>query len=165
MPMIPDFNPFVGEHCETVTTGNLLQHAGLSISEPMLFGLGQGLGFGIFSMKSMPAPFIGGRVKFEEVTRNTAANLGFEVEYRQTRSRKKAWSNLASFIDAGIPVGVKLDCYFLDYFASDFHFAAHYVAVHGYDDDRIYVVDTAQQGSRQTTSRSRFEEGRLWKGP
>ena len=129
MTMIPDFKPFIGEHCETMTTGNLLQHAGLSLSEPMLFGLGEGLGFGIFTIKSMPAPFIGGRIRVEEVTKNAANNLGFEVEYRQSRSRKKAWDNIASFVDVGTPVGVKLDCYFLDYFSSDFHFAAHYVAV------------------------------------
>lgn len=165
MPKIVDFRPFIGQHCETMATGNLLQHAGLPISEPMLFGLGEGLGFGVFSLKSMPAPFIGGRAKFERVTRNAAANLGFEVEYRQTRSRKKAWENVASFIEAGRPVAVKLDCYFLDYFNTDIHFAAHYVAVHGYDDDLIYVVDTDQQGGNLSTSRQRFEEGRLWKGP
>jgi hypothetical protein len=165
MTVIPDFKPFIGQHCETMATGNLLRHAGLSISEPMLFGIGEGLGFGIFSIKSMPAPFIGGRVRIEDVTKNAAANLGFEVEFRQTRSRKKAWDNIACFVDSGIPVAAKLDCHFLDYFRSDFHFAAHYVAVYGYDNNRIHLVDTAQQGSALTTSRSQFEEGRLWKGP
>lgn len=116
-------------------------------------------------MKNMPAPFIGGRSRFEEVTKHAAVNIGFDVEYRQTRSPKKAWDNIASFVDAGIPVGVKLDCYFLDYFSSDFHFAAHYVAVHGYNENQIFVIDTVQQGRNLTTSRELFEEGRLWKGP
>ncbi|GAA6188239.1 BtrH N-terminal domain-containing protein [Litorivita sp. NS0012-18] len=165
MTIIADFNPAAGQHCETTTTCNLLRHAGLEISEPMLFGLGQGIGFAIFAIKSMPAPFIAGRSKMEEVTKHAAANLGFEVAFRQTRSSKKAWENIAAFIDAGTPVGAKLDCYYLDYFASDVHFAAHYVAVYGYDAQQVFVVDTAQQGGALTTSRSGFEQGRFWKGP
>ena len=55
--------------------------------------------------------------------------------------------------------------YFLDYFTSDIHFAGHYVAVYGYDDDCVFVVDTRQQGGTMTTARDTFEEGRLWQGP
>lgn len=32
-----------GAHCETTTLGVLLDHAGIQLSEPMLFGLGGGL--------------------------------------------------------------------------------------------------------------------------
>jgi hypothetical protein len=35
--------PFSGVHCETVATGTLLRAAGFEVSEPMLFGLGEGL--------------------------------------------------------------------------------------------------------------------------
>src|SRR6266542_1729755 len=34
-----------GKHCETTTLGALLRHVGIDLSEPMLFGLGAGLGF------------------------------------------------------------------------------------------------------------------------
>ena len=34
-----------GAHCETTALGVLLRHAGLDLSEPMLFGLGSGLSF------------------------------------------------------------------------------------------------------------------------
>ena len=43
--IIQDFYPFEGQHCETTATGSLLQHLGIKLSEPMLFGLGEGLGF------------------------------------------------------------------------------------------------------------------------
>ena len=165
MTRIENYSPFVGEHCETNTTGNLLKHAGPELSEPMLFGLGEGLAFGVLLFKSMPEPFIGGRPRPEELTRTLARHLGLEVEYRQTRSRRKAWDNVAGFVDAGQPVGVKLDMHYLDYFASDMHFAGHYVAVYGYDDDTVHVVDTRQQGGTMSTRRDTFEEGRLWKGP
>ncbi len=166
MSTIADFSPFTGEHCETTTTGNLVKHAGLDLSEPMLFGLGQGLAYGVFTFKSMPAPFIGGRPKGEMLTQTLAAHLDIDVDYRQTRSKSRAWANVAGPVDAGHPVGVKLNCRFLDYFTADVDFAGHYVTVYGYDDQQVFVIDTDQQGGgRLTTSRTSFEEGRLWRGP
>lgn len=165
MFIAPDYDAFVGQHCETTAMGNLLKHAGLPLTEPMLFGVGEGLGFGVFQFKGMAAPFIGGRSKGEEVTKALVRNLGLDVAFSTTRSRRKAWANVADFIDQGQPVAVKLDAYFLDYFDIDIHFAGHYVAVHGYDDEFVYLVDTDQQGGMVRSRRDRFEEGRLWKGP
>ncbi len=165
MRTIHEFEPFIGEHCETTATGNLLKHAGLELSEPMLFGLGEGLAYAVLNFKNMPGPFIGGRPQPDEITQNLATNLGFQVEYRKTSSKKRAWENVAPFIDLGQPVAVRIDAYYLDYFTSGIHFGGHYLAMHGYDDEHIYVVDTHQQGSNLRTNRKRFEEGRLWKGP
>ncbi|MCK5136774.1 MAG: BtrH N-terminal domain-containing protein, partial [Bacteroidales bacterium] len=39
---IENFNPYKGQHCETTATGNLLKQIGIELSEPMLFGLGEG---------------------------------------------------------------------------------------------------------------------------
>lgn len=161
--IIEDFRGFSGQHCETTATGALLSHAGLPLSEPMVFGLGQGLGYGVFVFKAAPAPFIAGRSKPEAVTTTLAANLGLQLDLRQTRSAKKAWSNVATFVDAGQPVAVKVDMHFLDYFDLDQHFAGHYVTVYGYDDDVVHVVDT--QDRMTTTGRHSFEEGRRWRGP
>jgi hypothetical protein len=162
---IENSEPFAGQHCETNATGNLLKHAGLELSEPMLFGLGEGLAFAVLAFKNMPMPFIGGRSKGEEITKNLSKNLGFDLAYRETRSKKKAWENVAGFIDAGQPVGVKIDMFFLDHFELDQHFAGHYLAVYGYDDDYVYVADSVSPGRIVSTDRCRFEEGRLWKGP
>ncbi len=165
MVQLSDFVPFQGEHCETNTTGNLLNHCGLALSEPMLYGLGEGLAFGVMNFKGMPAPFIGGRPRPEDITKTLAQHLALQVDFRKTSSKKKAWRNVATFVDAGQPVGVRIDAYFLDYFTTKIHFGGHYVAVHGYDADYVYVVDTQQQGTQLKTDRARFEEGRLWRGP
>lgn len=161
--MIENFEPFVGSHCETTTNGNLLRSAGMELSEPMLVGIGEGLAFVVFVIKGVP--FIGGRPKPEDITRNLVRHLGLDVEFRTTRSKTKAWDNVASFIDAGQPVGVKLDSYFLEYFKEKVHFAGHYVTAVGYDDDRVHVIDTAPNGRSNSTSRESFEEARMWKGP
>ena len=131
----------------------------------MLFGLGEGLGFIYWNMKIMDFPFIGGRVKPDKLTENIARNLNLKLEVRETSSAGKAWENVKECIDKDIPVGLKLDCYHLDYFTRKFHFAGHYVAVYGYDDDFAYLVDTKQQGSKVKTSLKNLELARKEKGP
>jgi len=36
---------FEGQHCETTATGSLLNFLDITLSEPMLFGLGEGIGY------------------------------------------------------------------------------------------------------------------------
>ena len=72
---IENLKPFDGQHCETTATGTLLRQLGIELSEPMLFGLGEGLGFIFWNMKSMNFPFIGGRIKTDYLTQNIAKNL------------------------------------------------------------------------------------------
>ena len=50
---IEHLKPFKGQHCETTATGTLLNQLGIEFSEPMLFGLGEGLGFIYWKMKTM----------------------------------------------------------------------------------------------------------------
>ena len=52
---VPGFRPYVGQHCETVATGSLLRVAGIELSEPMLFGLGEGLGFIFINLRTLMA--------------------------------------------------------------------------------------------------------------
>ena len=163
--IIKNFKPFEGQHCETTATGSLLLHQGINLSEPMLFGLGEGLNFIIWNMKTMDFPFIGGRIKTDLLTQNITRHLSLKLNVRETSSLKKAWENVKENIDSGIPVGIKLDCYHLDYFTNKFHFAGHYVAMYGYDENNAYLTDTIQQGGLVKTSLKNFELARNEKGP
>lgn len=162
---VENFKPFVGQHCETTATGTLLRQRGIALSEPMLFGLGQGLGFIYWNMKTMDFPFIGGRVKTDLLTKNIAQNLNLELVVKETSSPQKAWDNVRQLIDDGNVVGLKLDCYYLEYFSKPFHFAGHYTAIYGYDDDNAYLVDTEQQGVEVKTSLKSLALARAQKGP
>ena len=165
MMKIDNFKYFNGQHCETTTTGTLLKHIGIELSEPMLFGLGEGLGYIYWNMKIMDFPFIGGRIKPDILTQNLARNLNLELEVKETSSIKKSWVNVKEKLDKNIPVGLKLDSYYLEYFTSKIHFAGHYIAIYGYDDEFAYVVDTKQQGGLMKTSLKNLELARNEKGP
>ncbi|SEB36986.1 Butirosin biosynthesis protein H, N-terminal [Tenacibaculum sp. MAR_2009_124] len=163
--IIKDFQPFIGEHCETTTTGSLLKHIGIHLSEPMLFGIGQGLGYIYWNMKMMDFPFIGGRIKPDLLTQNICQNLNLTLEVKETLSTRKAWSTVKDSLDKGIPVGLKLDCYHLEYFASKIHFAGHYASIYGYDELYAYLNDTNQQGRNAVTSLKSLALARNEKGP
>jgi len=162
--IIEPIKDFQGQHCETTATGTLLRHAGLELSEPLLFGLGEGLYFVYWKMKDMNLPFLGGRCKPWELTETIARNLGLRLDKRETTSVKKAWQNVQEFLDQSIPVGLQLDCYYLEYFKRAFHFAGHFLAVYGYDETHAYVVDTLQQGGKNTTLLENLANARKAKG-
>jgi len=156
---------FDGQHCETTATGTLIKQLGIELSEPMLFGLGEGLGFIFWNMKTMSFPFIGGRIKPDALTENIARNLNLELTVKETSSREKASDEVKELIDKGQIVGLKLDCYYLEYFSTPIHFAGHYVALYGYDNNSAFLVDTKQQGGKVKTSLESLALARAAKGP
>lgn len=162
---IENFKYFKGQHCETTATGSLLKQIGIELTEPMLFGIGEGLGFIFWNMKIMDFPFIGGRVKPDVLTENICRNLTLKLEVTETTSLKKAWAIATKNLENGKAIGLKLDCYHLDYFTSKFHFAGHYTAMYGYDSEFAYLVDTDQQGGKVKTSLKSLELARNEKGP
>jgi len=163
--IIGNFIEFKGQHCETTATGTLLKQIGINLSEPMLFGIGEGLGFIFWKMKTMDFPFIGGRVKTDVLTENICRNLNLNLNIKETSSTKKAWGNVAENIGNGKAVGLKLDCYHLEYFTNKIHFAGHYAAMYGYDNQYAYLVDTDQQGGKVKTTLKSLELARNEKGP
>ncbi|WP_181770775.1 BtrH N-terminal domain-containing protein [Amycolatopsis pittospori] len=163
--ILEDIKTAGGEHCETSTLDVLLRHAGVELSEPMLFGLGGGLGFIYWDGKNLPFPFVGGRSKPMEISRKLTERIGLALRVKETTSARTAWRNVAEQIDAGVPVGLQLDSYHLEYFTSKVHFGGHFAALYGYDDEKAFLVDTAQQGGEVSTSLESLERARGEKGP
>ncbi len=165
MVNISRFKPFVGVHCETTATGTLLKQLGIELSEAMMFGLGEGLGFIFWNMKIMDFPFIGGRVKPLLLTKNLAKNLALEFDVKETASVKKAWINAKTLLDNNIAIGLQLDSYYLEYFGVKMHFAGHFAAMYGYDEEFAYLVDTKPNGGKVKTSLKSLALARNEKGP
>lgn len=154
-----------GVHCETTALGALLGHVGVHLDEPMLFGLGSGLSFVYWDSKRQSAPFLGGRVKPFELTRTLARHLDLDLRVQETSSTRRAWDQVRTLVDDGVPVGLQLDSHDLDYFGSRVHFAGHVVALLGYDADTAYLLDTAQQGGWVSTSLDSLARARAARGP
>lgn len=154
-----------GVHCETTALGALLGHAGVHLAEPVLFGLGSGLSFVYWDSKRQPVPFLGGRVKPFELTRTLARRLGLDLRVQETSSARRGWDQVRTLVDDGVPVGLQLDSHDLDYFGSRVHFAGHVVALLGYDEESAYLLDTAQQGGRVSTSLESLARARAARGP
>ncbi len=55
--------PFNGQHCETPATEAYLRANRIELSEPMLFGLGEGLGFIYWIYENDGFPFHRRRIK------------------------------------------------------------------------------------------------------
>jgi hypothetical protein len=153
------------QHCETTTTDTMLRQLDINLSEPMLFGLGEGLGFYLWNIETMLLPFISGRVRPEIITKNLARNLKLKLTVSETVSPDKAWSEVKKLIDNNQVVGLKLDCFYLEYFKRPYHFAEHFVAVYGYDETDAFLVDTTQQGGKVKTSLQSLANARAQKGP
>jgi hypothetical protein len=162
---VVDIDARGAQHCETTALGALLRHEGIDLSEPMLFGLGSGLSFIYWDSKNIGFPFLGGRVKPFDLTRNLTARIGLDLLVQETTSPSRAWENVTAPISAGRPVGLQLDSYYLDYFGSKVHFGGHVVAMYGYDDHNAHLVDTDQQGGAVSTSLSSLAQARAARGP
>ncbi|WP_030320990.1 BtrH N-terminal domain-containing protein [Streptomyces sp. NRRL B-3229] len=165
MPTLPGIDPRPMQHCETTALGVLLRHQGIDLSEPMLFGLGRGLSFVYWDSRSMGFPFLGGRVKPFELSRNLADALGLELSVRETSSARRAWAHVVEAIGSGRPVGLQLDSFHLEYFTAKVHFGGHVVALYGYDERIAHLVDTEQQGGAVTTSLGSLAEARASRAP
>ena len=99
------------------------------------------------------------------LTEALCGNLGLACTAVETASKAKAWTALEGPLRAGQPVGLQLDCFYLEYFSRPVHFAGHFVAARGFDDREVLLVDTAPQGTLQHTSRASLEKARFAKGP
>lgn len=145
------FQPQLGDHCETTTLRNMIHHAGAGISEPMLFGLGQGIDFQYWDAPDPGgAPMLTGRIEPTLLSRNACSALGVELRESQAPDSETAFAAAVELLDAGHVVGMSVDIFYLDYFSSRSHFASHYIALYGLDDLIAHVVDTDQQGGAQT---------------
>jgi len=92
--ILENFVPFEGQHCETTATGSLLKSIGIELSEPLLFGLGEGLGFIFWNMKQMDFPFIGGRNKAGDTGNEGFINQASAILMDLSGKEKRAMESL-----------------------------------------------------------------------
>lgn len=154
---VKGFKHYPGVHCETSALRDVFAYHGIELSEPMLFGLGEGLGFIFWKSKQMKFPFVGGRNK--NLCDILCKSLSIKKHDHFSASFVKAWNETRNLIDSDIPIFLKLDLYYLDYFRSKEHFGGHCIVLAGYDDKNVYLADTDFKAI-QKTSLKNFELAR-----
>jgi len=144
--ILEGFEPFVGKHCETTALKRVLGYHALHLSEEILFGLGGGIGFIYWYIKTMPAPLIGGRYgRLTDFSRNICRRIGAELTIVETSSSKKGYEELKAQLCSGEPAVVYVDMVYLPYLVIPevAHFGGHAIVVFGLDEpsDEVCVYD------------------------
>jgi len=156
-----------GVHCESSALRDIFEFYGFKFSEPMIFGLGSGLGFIYWHSKRgdkvlQPTyPFVGGRAR--DLYKNLCSNLGVSVKVNKTSSKKRAYGALKDLVTEDIPVMINVDMPPLRYLGlpEQAHFGSHCVVVAGLDEenDIVYIADTMFK-DLQTATLKELEEAR-----
>ena len=139
-----DFIHKQSAHCESGAVANLLAHAGIEVSEAMVFGIGAGLFFAYLPfIRINHLPLITYRAAAGHLLRRIARLPGFALERRTFRSPRQAMVELDDCLARSIPVGLQTGVFWLPYFppALRFHFNAHNLVVYGKQGDNYLISD------------------------
>jgi hypothetical protein len=161
-----DFQHNQAAHCENGVTSNLLQFYGITLSEPMIFGMGSGYFF-----SHMPFIKLNGiavtsfRVWPGWIFKRVTHRLGIGVKRKKYSNPEKAMQDLDALLARGKPVGMLVGVFHLPYFPKEyrFHFNAHNITVFGKEGDRYLVSDPVMENietlSYEELKKVRFARG------
>ncbi len=161
-----DFQHNQAAHCENGVTSNLLKFYGISLSEPMIFGMGSGYFF-----SHMPFIKLNGmavtsfRVWPGWIFKRVTHRLGIQVRRKKYTNPEKAMQELDELLAIGKPVGMLVGVFHLPYFPREyrFHFNAHNITVFGKEGDRYLVSDPVMENietlSYEELKKVRFARG------
>jgi hypothetical protein len=142
MPSVPGYVHTPGHHCGSTALRNLLGFHGVELSEEMAFGLGAGASFYYLVLDdASPSRWFNGRTaRLEEQFRDlTGAALRMRTFPPEDGA---AWEAARDEVDAGRPVLLLTDLYYLDHYGNSAHFPGHAVVLAGYDDEQALLSDT-----------------------
>jgi hypothetical protein len=138
----------------------MLRFAGLTTSEPMVFGLGSGaLFYYLFFVKGINRwPLMGIRNKPGAIARNVRKMCGVDLEMKQYPSAREGMAAADRLIDSGTPVAAVVDMFYMKYLPSFLrhHAPLHFIVLVG-QDERSYTVSDPYFERIATLDRVDFE--------
>ena len=153
-------------HCESGTMATLLRTRGWDLSEPMVFGIGGGLFFiHVPFLKVGGLPLTAYRDAPRIIPKNLGKRLGVPMRYERFRNVADGVRRLDELLEAGIPVGLQGNIYWLSYFPADmrFQYNGHNFVCYGREGDEYLLSDpvfeTVVRCSADDLTRSRFARG------
>jgi hypothetical protein len=142
---LPDYRHEPASHCETGSLRNALRHAGLELSEPMVFGLGSGPAFYYLFFVKGPAtlPMLGIRNRPGQIIQNVTRRLGIGCVAREHRTWEQALARVDELLARRVPAAALVDMFYMQYLP-DFmrvHAPFHFVLLVGREGEHFWVSD------------------------
>ncbi len=137
-----------GRHCASTALCDLMNFYGYRMTEPECFGIGQGIGFWYIE-GLVPSRMI--HVRSMDIEKIFFNNIGVDFKWEKAGSEEEIKTVLLASIDSGMPVLLRTDIFYLDYYKSKTHFPGHAIIFWGYDPENniAYISDTERKGLTQ----------------
>jgi hypothetical protein len=162
MKQIESYVHQVGSHCESGTVRNLLKHAGIEVSEPMVFALGSGPAFYYLFFVKGPStmPLIGLRNTPGSIFKRVGKLCGVDWSWRQFSTARKAMAKADALIDRGVPVAAQVEMFRMKYLPEFLRVRApfHFIALVGRD-PQSYAVSDPYHAAVNRLARDDLEAG------
>ena len=157
---VPDYVHTPGHHCGSTALRNLLAYHGAEISEEMAFGLGAGACFYYVALEdASPTRWFNGRTARLEETFDELTGAALELRTFE-QDDDGAWEAARAEVDAGNPVLLLTDLYYLDHYGNSAHFPGHAVVLAGYDEEFVHLSDTGFDELQTTTRHEDLDKAR-----
>ncbi len=150
-------------HCESGTITALLNHGGMQITEPLVFGISSGIFFGYFhKMKSFAFPTFIVRNKPGQMRKNIEKRLGVKFKTYNFSNPIIGGKKLDDLLQQQIPVANQVDFFYMDYVPSweKVHINVHFIVVIGKEGNQ-YVVSDAYFPKIVNLEANSLEKGRF----
>ncbi len=140
MKYVSNISHYMGSHCSSTLTSDILRKYDIDLSEEMCFGIGSGLGFLYRKCWSPSYYMILGRGN--DLEEKIGQHLGVFTDINISYDDDMAWNEVKKLIDSDKPVLLDVDASLLPYMKSRFalfdyvRYGGHKACLVGYDDDK-----------------------------
>ncbi len=153
-------------HCESGVMSTMLTHHGLSLSEPMAFGLSSALNFAYLPfVKLAGMPLIAYRSIPKAIIKGLQKNIGVKMKIETFSNQQKGQERLDVLLEEGKIVGAQTSVFWLPYLPEEmrFHFNGHNLLVYGKEETSYKISDPVfehvVEASEQEFLKARFAKG------
>lgn len=162
---IIQFNHKMAAHCESGTIAALLNHNGLSITEPMIFGVTGAFFFAYLDTPDFTFPQFVVRSKPGDMRAKAEKRLGVKFVKQTFSKTDRAMNTVDELLDRNVPHAVQVDMFYMDYIPKYMkaHFNGHFITVVGKEGDD-YIVSDSYYPSLVKLPKTSMEQARFAKG-
>lgn len=152
-------------HCESGTITNLVNHHGLDISEPLVFGIASGIFFGYMKTPMRDFPLVFSRIRPGKILDNFTSRTGVVFKTKKFSDPDKAEEELDRLLEQNQPVGLQVDFFYMEFFPPwhRVHINVHYIVIIGKEEDH-YIVSDCYHPTVARLHKDALRKGRFAKG-